>query len=350
MLTENRVASCTGGLRVWRVDNGKIAVSASQNVLLAINSSLTISSITVPQSQGGVQEFTVGSIAGCAADGITTNPTGVFCTVSLGFQPGYPGMRQMPLVVQTSAGSFQFALEGIGQGPQPVLQPGVITTVAGNGTAGYSGDNISATSAQLNNSSGLAVDAAGNLYIADYGNNRIRKVTPGGLITTVAGNGNSGYSGDNGPATGTQLFDPEGVGLDVAGNLYIADSGNRRIRMVTAATGIITTVAGSGRLGFSGDGGPATSAQLSPDAVAIDGVGNLYIADSYNQRIRTVSVSSAPLIFPPTEINSNSGTQTFTVANIGNVSLNLSGITPSTNFAHGPQHDNLFDFFTAGCG
>src|ERR1019366_9345320 len=164
---------------------------------------------------------------------------------------------------------------------------GVITTVAGNGTSGNIGDNGPATGAQLNYPTGVAVDSAGNLYIADQYNHRIRKVS-NGVITTVAGSGTAGFSGDNGPATSAQLYYPAGVAVDAAGNLYIADQYNHRIRKVS--NGVITTVAGSGTAGFSGDNGPATSAQLSgPGGVAADSAGNLYIADTSNYRIRKVS-------------------------------------------------------------
>ena len=164
---------------------------------------------------------------------------------------------------------------------------GVITTVAGNGTFGFSGDNGPATSAQLNYPAGAAVDSAGNLYIADAFNGRIRKVS-NGLITTVAGNGMLGFGGDNGPATSAQLNYPSGIDVDSAGNLYIADTGNQRIRKVS--NGVITTVAGNGTFGFSGDNFLATSAQLNgPYGVAVDSAGNFYIADTNNQRIRKVS-------------------------------------------------------------
>ena len=167
---------------------------------------------------------------------------------------------------------------------------GVITTVAGNGTQGFSGDNGPATSAQLWYAEGIAVDSAGSLYIADYWNNRIRKVS-NGVITTVAGNGTLGFSGDNGPATSAQLWNPTGVAVDSVGNLYIADTGNYRIRKVS--NGVIATVAGNGVCcDFGGDNGPATSAQLglSPaTGVAVDSAGNLYIADTYDERIRKVS-------------------------------------------------------------
>ena len=157
----------------------------------------------------------------------------------------------------------------------------IITTVAGSGWIGYGGDGGPATSAELSLPADAVVDTAGNLYIADYGNNVVRKVAPNGTITTLAGNGAEGYSGDGGPAIRAQLSEPNGVGVDGSGNLYIADSGNSAIRKV-AANGVVTRVAGDaeGNPGCSGDGGPATSAKLElPEGAAFDGAGNLYIAD-----------------------------------------------------------------------
>jgi trimeric autotransporter adhesin len=162
-----------------------------------------------------------------------------------------------------------------------------ISTFAGGGLPGLSGDNGPATSAQLNGPSGVAVDAAGNVYIADITNSCIRRVF-NGIITTVAGNGTLGFSGDNGPALGAELHQPHGVAVDTAGNLYIADTFNKRIRKVS--NGVITTIAGTGVAGFSGDNGPAISAQLNfPFGVAVDAAGNIYIADSNNYRIREIS-------------------------------------------------------------
>ncbi len=162
---------------------------------------------------------------------------------------------------------------------------GVITTVAGNGGSGSAGDNGPATSASLSKPSGAAVDAAGNLYIADASNNRIRKVS-NGVITTFAGGGTT--LGDNGPAVNAKLSGPVSVALDSAGNLYIADTGNHRIRKVS--NGVITTVAGNGTYGFSGDDGPAVGAQLyQPTGVAVDAAGNIFIVDRGNYRIRRVS-------------------------------------------------------------
>jgi sugar lactone lactonase YvrE len=170
-------------------------------------------------------------------------------------------------------------------------QTGIITTIAGNGTVGFSGDGGQATAAQLTNPTGVAVDSVGNVYIADAGTHRIRKVNAAGVISTVAGNGTPGYSGDGGPAIAAQLNFPLGVAVDSAGNLYVVDTANERIRKVTPE-GVISTVAGNGTRGFSGDGGPATAAQLdTQDGVAVDSAGNLYIADSFNFRIRKVTAA-----------------------------------------------------------
>jgi hypothetical protein len=176
-----------------------------------------------------------------------------------------------------------------------IVATGVITTVAGTGIAGYGGDDGPATEAQLQSPLGVAVDQIGDLYIADANNHRIRKVIAAtDIITTVAGSGVAAYGGDNGPASDAQLNYPVCVAMDGAGNLYIADAYNHRIRKVIAATGIITTVSGSGPTGpgnggFSGDGGPATDAELNfPSGVAVDGQGNLFIADNGNHRIRKV--------------------------------------------------------------
>ena len=165
---------------------------------------------------------------------------------------------------------------------------GTITTIAGIGESGYSGDGGPAIAAELNGPSGLALDVSGNLYIADTSNYRIRRVDGTGTITTIAGIGESDYSGDGGPAVLARLYDPAGVTVDGEGNLYIADSGNHSIRRVDGA-GTITTVAGTGTRGNGGDGGPAIEAQLSsPKGVAVDSGGNLYIADTFNHQVRRV--------------------------------------------------------------
>jgi uncharacterized protein (TIGR03437 family) len=191
---------------------------------------------------------------------------------------------------------------------------GVITTVAGNGTAGFSGDNGPATNAQLNEPEAVALDSAGGMYIVEFSNNCVRKVT-NGVITTLVGNGTAGFSGDNGPATSAQLSVPSGAALDPAGNLYIADAGNDRIRKVSG--GVITTVAGNGVSGFAGDGGPATSAQLgTPRYVALDSAGNVYVAELLTNRVRLLTPSgpSCTYSLDTTSIHSTESGGSFTVA------------------------------------
>jgi sugar lactone lactonase YvrE len=191
-------------------------------------------------------------------------------------------------VAVDSAGSLYIA-DANNHRIRKVTAPGVITTVAGTGAAGFSGDGGTATAARLFFPAGVAVDSAGNLYIADTSNSRIRKVTAAGVISTLAGTGSYGSSGDGGAATAAQISYPRGVAVDGAGNLYIADVNGHRIRKVTPA-GVISTLAGTGSAGYSGDGGAATAAQLNyPGGVAVDSAGNLYIADSYNFRVRKVT-------------------------------------------------------------
>jgi uncharacterized protein (TIGR03437 family) len=170
----------------------------------------------------------------------------------------------------------------------PARSQGTMTTVAGTGATTFSGDGGAANAAALNHPRGIAIDASGTMYIADVDNYRVRKVTPTGIISTVAGTGAMGASGDGGLAISAMFSDSMGVAVDGSGNLYIADSGNRRIRKVTP-DGIVTTMVGIGVQGFSGDGGPATSAAVNrPTSLFIDSAGVLYFADSSNQRIRRV--------------------------------------------------------------
>jgi len=165
---------------------------------------------------------------------------------------------------------------------------GIINVVAGNGFIGFSGDGGLAVNASLNFPQAIALDPAGNLYIAQY-DGRIRKVTPDGIISTYAGNGIAGFSGDGGPATQAEINRPGGLAFDSAGNLFVADSANNRIRKISPG-GVIITIAGSGARGFSGDGGPAIAAKLNfPTRIAVDSAGNLYIAETDNFAVRIVS-------------------------------------------------------------
>jgi len=203
-------------------------------------------------------------------------------------------------VALDAAGDLYIADAGNNRIRKLAAAAGSITTVAGDGSRGYSGDGGPAANAQLDGPTGVAVDTAGNLYIADGtrdGKDRIRRVmATTGFITTVAGNGTQGFSGDGGPATLAQLRSLGGLATDPSGNLYIADNFNNRVRMVSAVTGIISTVAGSGVADFSGDGGLATKAELdNPLSVAVDTRGNIYIADSGNYRIRKVTAATGTI-------------------------------------------------------
>jgi len=207
-----------------------------------------------------------------------------------------------------------------------VSSDGIITTVAGNGTFGFSGDGGPAIDAQLGQPSGMAVDSAGNLFIVD--SPRIRKVSSDGIITTVAGNGTFGFSGDGGPAINAQLYASSGVALDRAGNIFFADGHNYRIRKVSS-DGIVTTVAGNGSAGYSGDGGPAINAQLTlPGGVAVDGAGNVYFADPDNHAIRRLQPEVSSPTYP------------FTVTDRGGTSLMTAGTPASTSVGYARIHPN----------
>ena len=369
--------------------NVATASAAQLNGVEAIQA-VTLSSFGVTPTG----EFALGTTTGCsftaamAADAVCSGP--------VTFTPGAPGLRTAQLQATDSGGSrYLLGLTGVGNAPAVAFMPGtiatiagtgaasssgdngpatsativapaalaldasgnlyvagsastvrrvaaatgVITTIAGTGTAGYTGDGGAATAATLNNPTGLAMDAGNNGYIADSGNNAIRMISgqtglistvaatvgllsnPSGVAVDAAGNlyiadtgnsvlrkvnpiasyasvlagtvGSSGFGGDNGLATLATLKAPRGVTLDAAGNIYIADTGNNVIRRITAATGVITTIAGNGSAAFAGDGGAATLASLNaPTRVVVDAAGDLYITDAGNNRIRFVSFAS----------------------------------------------------------
>ena len=236
----------------------------SQNVVRKINTSGIISTIAG-----------VGGIAGYSGVG----------------GPATAALLSTPLGIAVDGTGNVFFSNSLNSVVQEITTGGILVNVAGNGTAGYSGDGAAATAASLNQPTGLARDASGNIYIAEFANSVVRKVTPTGIISTVAGiAGSSGFGGDGGPATNALLTNPEGVIVDGAGNIYIADRYNHAIRRINTA-GIISTVAGTGgSLGYSGDGGAAVSAALNaPIDVKFDAAGNLYIDDSHNNVIRKVN-------------------------------------------------------------
>ena len=232
--------------------------------------------------------------------------TGVITTVAGTGNPGYSGdgaaatacKLSFPEDVAVLAnGDVYIADTGNHAIRKVVAATGTITTIAGTGNPGSSGDGGAATSAKLNSPRGIAVASNGDVYIGDRSNNKIRKVTAlTGLISTFAGTGTAGYTGDGGLATSARLSTPQGLHLHTSGDLYFADSGNNVIRKIAAITGIVTTVAGTGTAGYTGNGGPATSARLdAPEAVHLAPTGDIYIADTGNQAIRRVQAGSGTI-------------------------------------------------------
>src|SRR5262245_50592328 len=199
------------------------------------------------------------------------------------------GMNYPRYMLQDSSGNTYIA-DSFNHRIRKVDTTGKIRTFAGTGISGFSGDGGAARNAMLSFPTGLLFDTGGNMLVSDSNNNRIRKITPTGIISTIAGTGTPGYSGDGGPALQAQLNSPWGLSLDKAGNIFFTDVLNSAVRKIDIATGIITTVAGTGTAGYNGDGIPATQADLNlPRTVIVDSDGNLYIADTQNHRVRLVN-------------------------------------------------------------
>ena len=240
-------------------------------------------------------------------------------------------------VVADAAGNLYIADSGNNVVRRVDALTGNIATIAGTGVQGFLGDGGQATQAELNNPFAVTLEDAGNLYIADTGNSALRKVNLAtGLISTVAGTGGAaGFAGDGGNATNAQLSSPLGITTDAAGNLYITDSGNARLRRVDAASGIIETIAGSGQAGFSGDGGSATQATLEePSGVAVDALGRVVIADQTSGAVRAIAPQPpAPLSFGNSSVGCGAtAAQTIELANTGNAPLNLTALAAPVDF------------------
>jgi large repetitive protein len=274
-----------------------VGTAQSQMVTVTVPQAGVLSTIKVVTQGITNADFTDAGGDTCIAG--TPYAAAQTCTVNVQFKPKYPGGRSGAIVMTFTSGTTQLLvtqyLYGVGKGPLPLIIPGLANTVAGNGAWLYVQDGVPATAASIFLPMGEVADAAGNVYISDSSNNRIRRVDAAtSLISTVAGNGAAGFLGDGGPAINAEVSNPSSLALDGAGNLYIADSSNSAIRMINAATGIITTVAGmGGQPGYSGDGGAATSAKLGqPNGLVLDVAGNIYIADTNNNAIREVVVAT----------------------------------------------------------
>ncbi|GAB1332772.1 NHL domain-containing protein [Streptomyces sennicomposti] len=280
--TDGRVSTVAGtGAAGFRGDGGpaaaaqlnyprEVAVDKAGAVYIADTNNHRIRKITV--------DGTISTVAGTGAAGFRGD--GGSATAA---------QLNLPLGVAVDSTGVLYISDYYNHRVRKVATDGVISTVAGTGAAGFRGDGGPAVSAQLNGLHGVVVDGAGDLYIADQGNHRVRKVTADGKISTVAGTGVAGFSGDDGPAVSAKLNSPVGVAVDSSGTLYICDYGNHRVRKV-AADGVISTVAGTGTAGYGGEGGPAASAQLNgPRKVAVDCVDTLYVTDHLNNRIRKVT-------------------------------------------------------------
>ena len=285
----------TGGTVTFSDQNGTLGSEPLVNGVAAFTaSSSSTGTITVTASYGGTTGF-------------APSVTGTIVTAVGNGTAGYQGDNGPATAAELdnpwgvavdSAGDLFIGDANNNVVREVVKLTGDIITVAGNGTAGYSGDNGLATDAELNHPAGVAVDSAGDVFVADLDNNVVREVVKAtGDIITFAGNGTAGYSGDNGPATAAELDWPRGIDIDSAGDLFIADLVNNVVREVVKATGHIITVAGNGTAGYSGDGGPATAAELyTPSDVAVDSAGDLFIADWGNSVIREVVKATGDII------------------------------------------------------
>jgi sugar lactone lactonase YvrE len=254
-----------------------VAIDASGNVYIADATNHRIRKITA--TTGIINTIAGTGIAGYSGDGAAATLAKFNAPIGIALD---------------KSGNIYVADNGNNCIRKITVATGIISTIAGTGTAGFSGDGSTATSAQLYAPYDLTIDTSNNIYIADVSNNRIRKITAAtGIINTIAGTGTPGFSGDGSAATGAKLYQPFCVALDASNNLYITDASNNRIRKVTATTGVISSIAGTGAAGFSGDGGAATSASFNiPYSILVDASGNIYLTDFNNNRLRKITAAT----------------------------------------------------------
>ncbi|MBS1828547.1 MAG: hypothetical protein JST93_24790 [Acidobacteria bacterium] len=327
--------------RVRRIHtDGRIFPSAGGGISIADGQPATSALLSIPfgAAADGAGNLYIADAGHSIVRKVT--PAGIISTIAGSLQRGYSGDGG-PAALARFDSLWDLALDNAGNlfitdGPRlrKISPSGIITTVAGNGSLGYSSDGVPAISASINAIVSVAPDNAGNLFISDSTTHRIRKISTDGMLTTVAGNGAPAFSGDGGLATRASLAHPQGIAVDAQGNIYIADTGNHRIRKVLP-DGVITTIAGSS-LGFSGDNGPAHAAQLnSPARLAVDRNGNILISDTRNNRIRILSPSltaqPVSLAFQYTPAAGSPPAQTLTVTsnplNVTASAITASGLT-----------------------
>jgi hypothetical protein len=270
-----------------------VGASSAHNAIAQANVAVTPSTATLSNTT----EFALGTPSGCTLG--TSLAANAYCALPLTFTPSGPGLRGAQLRVTDANGNIYLdPVAGIGLAPAAGFYGAPITTIAGNGNAGSSGNGATASAALINAPQGGTFDALGNFFFADTGNNAVREIVKStGNILLVAGTGNAGFSGDGAPATSAQLNAPRGVAVDPAGNVYIADTGNNRIRQVSASTGTISTIAGTGTASYTGDNASASAATLNgPTGLALDNTGVLYVADTGNNALRAFSVNNGVIV------------------------------------------------------
>jgi hypothetical protein len=274
-----------------------VTSSTTGMATVTITASGTVNTISVLTMGAANMDFTAGTPSGTCTTGSVT--AGNTCTYGVTFGPKYPGLRNGAVVLFDASGAVLGTgiVNGVGVASLSVMEVGELTTVAGNGYLNTPPPDSIATDNSVAEPMGVAFDGAGNMYYSDRDQNLVRKVTPAGVLSTVAGTGTGGYAGDGGAATAAELSAPSGIIVDGAGNIYIADSGNNVIREVVVGSGtepaMIYTVAGNGTAGSANGTGTATSGELNgPQGLALDPSGNLFIADTVNNVVRKVNATT----------------------------------------------------------
>ncbi len=272
--------------------------SSAQTILVQLQGTTPISNVNASATRSGSKEFSIESLSGCVIDGTTSNVAGTICTVTVAFNPSYPGMRAGTIVVSNGKSTIgTIGLYGIGVGPELVESPGLMNIIAGGGNSFPSITSQSATSTQLAYPYGIAIDDVGNLYIADTWNNLIEEVdAKTGKLRVIAGGGQTVPSSIPESAINAELSAPTNLVLDGAQNLYISDMGNNLIEKIDASTGNIVVVAGGGGSLATTDSQLATNVMLNwPYGLALDSAGNLYIGDSGNYFVEKLSLANNQL-------------------------------------------------------